>query len=135
MIPRIRSSNSLLTFGLYRRDKMQIPVDEQIGAILNGEIGSLATKYTSGDLEALDALWTVTAAEVLRAALSTGITTTWVHWQQEREDGIYILLDRGRWIVKVQERESLLWQRDYNSRDEALEAVVRLFLLPDPLRK
>lgn len=113
---------------------MDIPIDEQIQAILEGEIGALASRYTGGDLDALDQMWTVTAVDVLNEARARGVSSSWVHWQLGSEDGLYIVPSGPRWVLLMQERGSVLWRRDYKTKEEATEAAVRLFLLPRPLK-
>ena len=113
---------------------MHIPIDEQIRAILEGEVGALAIRYAGGDLDALDQMWTVTAIDVINEALARGVPSSWVHWQSGAEDGLYIVLNGSTWKLQMQERGSVLWQRDYKTKEEATEAAVRLFLLPKPMK-
>jgi hypothetical protein len=113
---------------------MNIPTEEQINAILQGEVGALAIRYAGGDLDVLDHMWTVSAVDVVGEALARGVPSSWVHWESGSEDGLYIVPNGSTWRLQMQERGSVLWQSDNKTKEDATEAAVRLFLLPMPLR-
>jgi len=114
-----------------------IPKEEQLHAIVHARNWELANKYFNGNREELEKNWSITEEELIDYVIKNGFPKGWVRTTEETYDGIYILADKGKWLVYDKERGKIYEEtkREFYSNEMAIKHVVSIYYTPESIKK
>ena len=110
---------------------------EQLAIITEGRIRQAVEKYLGGDWSRRQELFTISLAEFHAWVDSVPLPRGGVHNKPQASDGIYVLKERGRWVVFYQERGGRQFELgDFDDyRLAKREALAAEYLIDVKLRK
>ena len=106
---------------------MNLTKDIQIKAILNAEEWKLAEE--NGFKDPKDFPWSITDEDVKIYINKHGFPKGWVYFSKHTYDGIYILEENDKWVLKDQERAVVYFQKEFETKEQALDFVIETYFL------